>query len=272
MLHTNVKVALTNLLLCLLVQGQTSGPGSTMSDPQAISMSQQATLALTNSTAISDVTLIGTATQTAGTWSSTGPATFKALGFAESRVDFAASGQSEIHGLDASGHPAGVWIGSPASSDSTRHAMALHNTFTDAAWFFPALTSLGTASQAGVVAKYVGAETHNGIAVQHVRLWHTANSYSSLAAIATVIPRLSTVDIYLDATSSLPVALDFNVHTDNDMNANVAIEVRYSDYRMVSGVTVPFHVQKYLSNGLVMDFVASTVAINSGLSDTAFSM
>jgi hypothetical protein len=124
------------------------------------------------------------------------------------------------------------------------------------------------ASQSGVVAKYISAETHDGVATQHLRLWRTADA--SLSAIASVVRRMSTVDIYLDSSSSLPVALAYSAHSDNDMNTNVPIEVRYSDYRTVSGVTTPFHIQKYLSNGLVMDFQASQVTINSGLTDAQF--
>ena len=86
------------------------------------------------------------------------------------------------------------------------------------------------------------------------------------------MPRLSTVDVYLDASSSLPVALDFKGHSDKDMNTDVPIEVRYSDYRQVNGVSVPFHVQRYLNNGLVLDFVATQVTINGGLSDAVFSV
>ena len=53
---------------------------------------------------------------------------------------------------------------------------------------------------------------------------------------------------------------------------DVPVEVRYSDYRQVNGVSVPFHVQRYLNNGLVLDFVASQATINSGLSDAVFSV
>src|SRR5260370_12761850 len=245
-------------------EAQTTATATTSSDSQALSLAAQSVQALTRGATVSDVTLTGTATQTAGSWSSTGQATFKALGTAKRRLDFAASGPSEVRTLDTSGSPTGAWT----KADRVKHTIALHNSFSDAAWFFPALTSLSAASQAGVVAKYIGSETHNRIAVQHLRLWHTADSI--LAAIANVIPRLSTVDFYLDASTSLPVALAFNAHSDNDMNTNITIEVRYADDRAVSGVTVRFLVQKYLSNGLVMDFVASTVAINSGLTDAQF--
>jgi hypothetical protein len=244
---------------------------SATSDSQALTLAAQAEQAMTHSVAILDVTLTGTATQTAGSWSNTGAATFKAKGTAESRLDFSAASvhpevqvQSEIRALDSSGHPTGTWV----RPDGVKHAVALHNAFTDAAWFFPALGSLGTASQSSIVAKYVGAETHNGVAVQHLRLWRTADA--SLSSIAGVVPGLSTVDIYLDSSSALPVALAFNAHSDKDMNTNVPIEVRYSDWRTASGITAPFHVQKYLNGALIMDFEASQVTINSGLTDAQF--
>ncbi len=259
------------LLTCtsLPLLGQT--PDAATSDAQALTLAEQAQRAMTHGVAIADITLTGAATQTAGSWSNSGPATFKAKGTTESRVDFSAASlqsevqvQSEVRALDSSGHPTGTW----ARPDGVKHAVALHNAFTDAAWFFPALGSLSMASQSGVIAKYIGAETHNGVAVQHLRLWHTADA--SLSAIANVVPSISTMDIYLDSGGSLPVALDFNIHADSDMNTNISIEVRYSDYRTVSGVTIPFHVQKYLLNGLVMDFQASAAIVNSGLSDAQF--
>ena len=162
-----IVITLSALLLPQVLIGQTS-------DPQALTLAAQAMQALNHGLPVFDVTLSGTATQTAGGWQSTGPATLKALGaahgYAKARADFSTSGQSEIHTLDATGHPIGSW----AHSDGVRHAMATHNTFTDAAWFFPALTLLGAASQQGIVARYVGAETHNGIAVKHLRLWRAA--------------------------------------------------------------------------------------------------
>jgi hypothetical protein len=265
------RTVIFSSLLAILLLPAKFAAAQAGSDSQALTLAAQAQQAMTHGVAISDVTLTGTATQTAGSWSNTGSATFKAKGTAESRLDFSAAGlhpevqvQSEIRALDSSGHPTGTW----ARPDGVKHAVALHNAFTDAAWFFPALGSLGTASQSGVVAKYIGAETHNGVAVQHLRLWRTADA--SLSAIAGVVPGLSTVDIYLDSSSALPVALAFNAHGDKDMNTNVPIEVRYADWRTVSGITAPFHVQEYLNKSLIMDFEASQVTINSGLADTEF--
>jgi outer membrane lipoprotein-sorting protein len=68
----------------------------------------------------------------------------------------------------------------------------------------------------------------------------------------------------------LPAALDFSIHPDNNAVIDFATEVRFSEYRAVSGVAVPFHVQKYVNNGLVLDLQFANAAVNSGLPASAF--
>ena len=66
---------------------------SSTTDSLALTLATQSLQALTRDTAVSDVTLTGTATQIAGSWKNTGPATFKALGTTKSRLDFSAASQ-----------------------------------------------------------------------------------------------------------------------------------------------------------------------------------
>ena len=76
--------------------------------------------------------------------------------------------------------------------------------------------------------------------------------------------------MYLDSASLLPVAITFNLHPDVDAGTDIAAEVRFSDYRLVSGIRVPFHVQEFLNGGLVLDILISNVTVNLGLQDTDF--
>ncbi|PYU30180.1 MAG: hypothetical protein DMG28_19510 [Acidobacteria bacterium] len=76
--------------------------------------------------------------------------------------------------------------------------------------------------------------------------------------------------MYLDSASLLPVAITFNLHPDVDAGTDIAGEVRFSDYRLVSGIRVPFHVQEFLNGGLVLDILISNVTVNLGLQDTDF--
>jgi hypothetical protein len=57
------------------------------SDPQALALAARSVIALTGSTAITDVTLTGNATWTVGDNNDSGPAILKALGNGDSSVD-----------------------------------------------------------------------------------------------------------------------------------------------------------------------------------------
>jgi hypothetical protein len=64
--------------------------------------------------------------------------------------------------------------------------------------------------------------------------------------------------------------MSFNIHPDNNLLIDIPIEVRFSEYRLVSGAQVPFHVQKLLNNGLILDLRFQTATLNTGLSAADF--
>ena len=76
--------------------------------------------------------------------------------------------------------------------------------------------------------------------------------------------------MYLDSATGLPVALAFSTHPNSNMKTDIPVEIRFSDYRQVSGVSVPFHVQKYLNGTPLVDFQGSQASINTGLTDATF--
>ncbi len=78
------------------------------------------------------------------------------------------------------------------------------------------------------------------------------------------------MDFFLDSTTFLPAVTTFNIHPDNNALLDIPIEVRFSDYRAVNGVQVPFHVQKFLNNGLILDLQFQTAALNTGLATSQF--
>ena len=116
---------------------------------------------------------------------------------------------------------------------------------------------------------YVGQETRNGQAVQHVSVYQPASSDLDSGA-AALWQHLTQIDLYLDATTSLPAALVFNAHPDNSTVTDIPIEIDFSNYQTVSGVELPFHVQKFLNNNLLLDLQLQTVNLNTGLTSSAF--
>lgn len=232
------------------------------SNPQAVSLANQALAALVGARQVSDVTLTGTATRTAGTDVETGNITLKALGYGDARLDLSSSGGTRSEVRNVSNGPGGFWIG----LDGASHALAAHNCMTDAAWFFPALSILSQLSNANLVASYVGPETRAGGNVYHIQL-----SIQPPGDTTGMPQRLSAEDVYLSAPTFLPVAVVFNTHPDDDALTNIAVEVDFSNYQNVNGVQIPFRIQKYLNGSLFLDTTVQSAAVNSGLTDSEFS-
>ncbi len=252
-------VSLLALLLVIspLVIAQSAPP----SDPQAVSFAAQSVATMTGGSAIADVTLTGNVTRIAGSDQQTGTATLMAKGFAESRLDLSLSGgnRGEIRNGNGNNN-LGNWVG----PDGVINTIALHNCLIDTSWFFPALGSLGAAAtNPNVVLTNVG--QGNQQQFQHLQAYTFNPNWPDAQP-------LSTMDFYLDAQTLLPSIVMFNEHPDNDQTVNIAVQVMFSDYRNVNGAMIPFHIQRYVNDGLVLDIQLTSASVNSGVSDNNFNV
>jgi len=257
-----LSVSISFLLSVTLAAQQTA-----TSSPQALQLFQRSLSALAGGQTLSDVTLSGAARRIAGSDDDTGTAVLKALAAGAGRTDLSLpSGQrSEIQNLSATA-PAGSWSG----PDGVAHAMSFHNLLTEPTWFFPAFAISRRLSTTGYVAIYIGHETRNGQAVEHISVFQTPPFKDPPLGPSFV--HLTQVDFFLDSTTLLPVAVTFNIHPDDNAMLDIPVEIRFSDYRPVNGPYIPFHIQKYLNNGLFLDFLADSVNLNTGLSSTTFTV
>jgi hypothetical protein len=243
---------------------QASAPAPSNS-PQAATLLARSAAALTGNVALSDVTLTGTARRIAGSDDESGTAVLKAIAGGASHVDLSlSSGQrSEVHNVTTT-EPTGAWSG----PDRVSHPIAFHNLLSEPAWFFPSFAIARRLSSGNHVATYIGQETIDGHSVEHI-------SVSQLLPFTTSstkaeFERLTQVEFFLDSSTLLPFAITFNTHPDENALMDIPIEVRFSDYRAVNGAQVPFRVQKYLNNGLILDFQAESATFNTGLPASAF--
>ena len=243
---------------------QKQGP---VSDPQALALATQSIIALTGGAAVSDVTLSGNATWIAGSDTETGSANLQAKGTGESRVGLNLSGgtRTEIRN-DTGSYPQGASVINGGDSQ----AWPVHNCWINASWFFPALSFLNAAADPTLIFSYIGEEVRGGVKVEHLQVYRYLAGQKPVSISLT--QRVSTADYYLDSSSLLPVAMTFNTHADDDAFTNIALEIDFSMYQRVNGVQVPFHIQKLISGGLAVDITVQTVALNSGLSDSLFSI
>jgi hypothetical protein len=250
-----------SFLLSISLAAQQSTPSS----PQAQQLLQRSLSALAGSQTLSDVTLSGTARRVAGSLDESGTATVKAVAGTGARLDLTlpSGPRSEIANLIGT-NPAGSWSG----PDGVAHPIANHNLMTDSSWFFPTFTVRRLVAPSNYVLSYVGHETRNGQAVEHVMAYQPSSGPPSAGVPS--FSHLTQMDLFLDSDTLLPAALTFNAHPDNNMGLDIPLKILFSDYRAVSGAQIPFHVQKFLNNSLFLDLQFQSTTLNSGLSAAAF--
>lgn len=260
------------LLLTTLVlspKAQTPAQTTAAKDPRAVSLLSGAVSALAGGTNITDVTLTGTATRTAGSDVETGAVTLQALGGLNGRTQMTLTNgpwTEVIH--QSQGAPAGQWSG----SDGVAHAMAQHNALVPAAWFFPALALAEALNDPSVQLAYVGQEVTGNVAVQHVRFWRMIPSGMASDAAVQLFEHLTAVDVYLASANSLPVAVGFNIHPDNNEKLDIPVEIQYGNYQKSNGILLPAHVQKFINNSLFLDLNIAGVAVNTNLPPSVFAV
>jgi hypothetical protein len=252
------------LLLCSLGVGEAlAAPQTVTRDPQALTLIASSLKALTSGVAVNDVILQATAAYVAGSDQESGTAALTARGNQQGLVQLNLDGgpRQEIRN-----GPAGAWSG----PDGTAHSTATHNCWTDASWFFPALTLEAVAADPQTAVSYLGTDTSKGRPLLHLQVTRLLPGQS--ADVTALILRLSTMDIYLDPQSFLPVVLDFNTHPDTDANTSLPVEVQFGNFQNIGGGLVPLRIQKYLQGSLLLDLVVANVSINSGVPSTVFTL
>jgi hypothetical protein len=251
------------LIVCLPAGAQQTAATT----PQAAQVLLQALRATAGTASISDVTLTGTARRVAGSEDETGTAVLKALSTGEARADFSfpSGPRSEVFANSAQG-PVGSWAG----PDGTSGAMSLHYILVDSAWFAPALMLTKLSSTQNVILSYVGSETRNGAAVQHLIV---SKQFTGIPPrVSADFQRLSQMEVYLNSSTLLPLSISFSTHPDNNAGRDLLVEVKFEGYQPVNGVQVPFHIQKYLNGALILDLQFQKADLNTGLSPGSFNV
>jgi hypothetical protein len=251
------------LLYWVAVSHAIAAPQAAARDPQALTLITSSLKALTGGVAVNDVIVQATANYGAGSDEETGTATLTASGNQQSLVQLNLSGwtREEIRN-----GPAGVWIG----SDGVVHSMAPNNCWTDASWFFPVLTLEAVSANPQVSVSYLGPDTSKGTTLIHIRVASVLSGQDP--TLTALVTSLSTMDIYLDPQSFLPLVLDFNVQPDSGIDAYVPVEIRFGNFQTLSGALVPFRIQKYLQGSMLLDLTVMNVTVSSGVPSSAFTL
>jgi hypothetical protein len=261
------QVSLCLFLTVLLVTLAAPAPGvagdvrhnKPLNYPSGLRWVMQAMTALTGGNPVNSVSLSGSVTWTIGNNQGNGTITLQSTANSNSQIQLSTSAgnRSESRSWAGDGsQPLGQWT----DLNGQPHQMAQHNCWTDAVWFFPALSMLSDYSDPTMVYNDLGQEQHDGHNVEHIQAYRSIPGLPS--DVEQTLQPLSTVDYYLDSQTAIPVAMAFAMHDDRDLNLNVPVEIVFSQYQSVNGIQTPFQVTRMYSGSPLYQITISSVGIN----------
>ena len=203
----------------------------------------------------SSIVISGTVDWYAGSVHETGPATLTA------RVD----GSTEVLlGLntgaraDTSG-PFSSRTCQRIDKDGNSFAVAGANCFMPLPWFSPVMLAILT-DRPGFSVTDMGEMLDQGVSRHAVQI-ECVSTVPNLPD-QDLLSAATRVTIFFDTDTTLPASITYNLHPDKADNRSVPVRVNLSDYRTVSGVSVPFHLDRYINGARDVSIAATSVTLN----------
>jgi hypothetical protein len=159
--------------------------------------------------------------------------------------------------------------GAIQNPDGTIRRLFSNNTVAERIEHIPALSILSEWQSSNVEVRYVGTDTVNGSPVQMV----------AISLIPTSDPqwvrfyRSTTQTLfYIDQATNLVSKIQYQNFAENDSNVSEKVEIFFTDYRVASGVQVPFTQSTYADGRLRSTLTLTSVAFNMGLTEAEFAI
>ncbi len=228
-------------------------PNSTPTAPTVLTQAQSA---FSGGKSVTTVQMNGSASWHYGSDEQTGTVTLIASANGATSVTLGLSGGTRKESFAAwDQNPTCDWT----DTDGKNHTNPTHNCLTPSTWFLPSI-SLQTTLPSTAVAGYVGQESTDAGVVHHVR--QQRSIVNATPAAKLWMQKWSTSELMLSAQTLLPAVLKFSIHPDNDAKLDIPVEIHYSDYRLTSGVQLPFKIQKFINNNLVLEIDVDSATVN----------
>jgi hypothetical protein len=226
---------------------------------------------LTNGQNLANITLQGNVTYSAGSDQDSGTFTLQATGPDASAVVLNLS-QGRLQWLHGRNNLIRQAYFVKSDGKSLNHTA--QSAWTDAAWFYPGVGLLSelsghdAARDGQLIALDLGQVSQAGQSVIHLELHQQLNPGQATKAAIILAAKRTREDLYLDPATLLPEFLDYRAPS--PQGQPVRIEVRYGNYQLQHGLEIPFHIQRWINGGLVMDMQVTQAQWNTGISSDSF--
>jgi hypothetical protein len=148
-----------------------------------------------------------------------------------------------------------------ADAQGLTHQMDGPTCYIAVPWFAPALFIQPGPSVAGLLTiSDDGQVVNNGMTLRQVSYVTPLKGKDPTAA--SSLTELTRVKLFFDPQTLLPISMEYYAHADNDSKSRIRMKVVFSDYRTVSGLPVPFHIDRYFNNTLQLSIIVSDASLN----------
>jgi hypothetical protein len=207
---------------------------------------EKAQAAVSGGKLFSVLNLTATAEWTAGSTHETGTAQLQAKidGSANVQLSLGQTSRTETQTAADSARTC-AWT----DNAGTSHEVVGANCFVAIPWFAPGLFTQASSQLPSLLGV-----TDNGVVPETSSTLHKMSfvfNQQGMDSVTTAqLTERSTVKVFYDPQTYLPVALEYNIHPDNNDLQNIPVSVVFSNYQSVSGMMVPFHIEKYVNRSL----------------------
>ncbi|MGC1684930.1 MAG: hypothetical protein WA734_04870, partial [Candidatus Acidiferrales bacterium] len=234
-----------------------SSPSAVTRNPTAVSLLQQSISAM-GSPLPSDSVANGTAVLTAGSLTESGTVRILTLGTSQTLEQLVTPHVNRsviFSNFQANVVTAGSVMTLPLEVVSTSQSVS-----------FPLPFIAGVLSNSDIAIQYIGLETLNGSSVQHVQIQDTFASQPNLQGLSALTLR----DIWLDATSSLPVRIAWSSQVTEGPNVGISAATTFSNYQSFGTARYPTSLIEYVGGEPLITVTIQSVAFSTGLTGSSF--
>jgi hypothetical protein len=146
-----------------------------------------------------------------------------------------------------------------SDASGTSHGITGANCFVAMPWFAPSLFTQGL-SLSSLVIQTDNGEVTDGTSTLH-QISYQLNLIGQDSASTAQRVQASTVTVLYNPQTFLPASLEYKIHPDGDDLKALDVRVVFSNYQSVSGVMLPFQIERYINRTLQLKLDVSSASI-----------
>ncbi len=251
-------------LFSISLAAQQSPPAATLAqrDPWAVTIVQRSLAAMggANLAQVVDLTMNGQVSRQKATATSSGTIQIKMIG----------RDMCKVQVQDEDGQTTQILNGTRVRriGPNDDQAMPMHATLNHHLQYVPVLSNLLDIGDPNLTILMVGEESLDSKTVYHI---HTEKLYPGKPAEpAGLLTNLTGTDYFIDTNTFFLEKRSQRLPNLQDARDSLPMEFRYSDYRTVGGIVIPYAISVYVNDQKNVEIHLSSAATNTGLNPQEF--